>query len=112
MMRREHGACPHCGQRMLMRHGVHLPPKLADLFDTIERTGEAGISTEVLRGVLYPGKSTRDARNCVKAQVYHLNDLLAETDIEVRASSHDPYYKVKKRTKSDKTRRNGPKLNE
>src|SRR3954468_18846463 len=100
LIRRENDVSPSCGQRMMVRHGVRLPPMLADLFDVVERTGEAGISAEVLIGVFYPGKLAHDARNCIKAQVYHLNDMLAETDIEVRASSHDPYYKVKKRTKS------------
>ena len=28
--------CPHCGQRMTLRHGVRLSPREADLFDLID----------------------------------------------------------------------------
>ena len=43
-----HHVCPHCGQRMLMRHGVRSPPLLADLFDMIERSATRGVLCEAL----------------------------------------------------------------
>jgi hypothetical protein len=55
--------CPHCGQRMLMRHGVRLSPKLADIFDMIEHAGERGIDPEVLSSCFYPGKPQAAARS-------------------------------------------------
>jgi len=89
--------CPMCGQRMLIRHGVRLSPKLADLFDMIERCGKHGVQSEVLASVFYPGKCTAVAQNCIRQNVHHLNALLAETEIEVRASRHEPYRVLKRR---------------
>ena len=76
---------------MLMRRGVLLSPRQADLFDFIERSGEYGVPSEVLAGVFYSGKSTRDAQACIRTTVNHINDRLEETDIELRASRHEPY---------------------
>jgi hypothetical protein len=91
-------ACPCCGQRLLIRYGVALSPRLADLLDVIERAGEQGIEVEVLVGIFYPGKSSRAARCCIKSNVWHLNARLAETDFEVRAGSgsHNPYRFLKR----------------
>jgi hypothetical protein len=74
-----------------MRHGVPLSPRLADLFDLIERAGQRGVPCEVLADVFYPGKSANIAQRCVIANIFHLNTRLAETDIEVRASRYEPY---------------------
>lgn len=78
-----HHVCPHCGQRMLMRHGVRLPPLLADLFDMIERSATRGVLCEVLAWVFYPGKASHDARRCVAVNVHHLNSFLEQTDVRV-----------------------------
>jgi hypothetical protein len=75
--------CPHCGQRMLMRHGVRLPPRLADLFDMIERSKRRGVLCEVLAWVFYPDKAAFAARRCVAVNVHHLNSLLEQTDVRV-----------------------------
>jgi hypothetical protein len=55
------GYCPHCGQRMLMRRGVLLSPRLADIIDTVARRGEAGVMPEVLASVIYGESSPGDA---------------------------------------------------
>lgn len=96
LMRRQQAVCPHCGQRMLVRHGVRLSPLLADLFDMIERSGEAGITSEVLCGVFWPGRG----RDSLKSNISHLNTRLVETDYEVRAGPgrHNPFYRVRLRT--------------
>ena len=62
MLHATQSICPHCHQRMLMRHGARLSPRLADLFDMIEHSGERGVLAETLAWVFYPGKSTRDAK--------------------------------------------------
>jgi hypothetical protein len=68
---------------MLMRHGVRLPPRLADLFDMIERSKTRGVLCEVLAWVFYPGKASLAARRCVAVNVHHLNSLLEQTDVRV-----------------------------
>jgi hypothetical protein len=95
--RNQFASCPCCGQRLLKRHGVALSPRLADLFDMIERAGQRGIATEVLADIFYPGKSLEAARLCVRENIYHLNTRLAETDLEVRASRYEPYRVVRVR---------------
>jgi hypothetical protein len=85
--------CPCCGQRLLIRHGVALPPLLADLFDIIWRSGERGITPEVLAGVFYPGKSLPAARRAIAVNIFHLNSKFAETDVELRSGQgrQQPY---------------------
>ena len=87
-------SCPHCGQRMLIRHGVQLPPKLADIFDLIEHSGDRGVLGEVLAWVFYPDKPKRDAQKLIAVHVHRLNDLLCSTDFQVRASHRCEPYKV------------------
>jgi hypothetical protein len=83
---------------VLVRHGVTLPPLLADLFDVIEHSGAGGLSSETLADAFYPGQSRPAAQRRVITNVAHLNIRLAETDLEVRASRHEPY-RVLKRVK-------------
>ena len=40
--------CPHCGQRMLMRHGVRLTPQLAGMFDIISDSKDRGVMADAL----------------------------------------------------------------
>jgi hypothetical protein len=98
LKRREQAICKCCGQRLLIRHGVQLSPLLADLLDMVERCKD-GIACETLAGIFYPGKSDFDGRNCIHANVVHLNAKLAETDIEVRAPGYkrDSAYRIIKR---------------
>ena len=81
----------HCGQRMLMRHGVRLSPRCADLLDMIEHSGTRGVPEEILVSVFYPDKSTRDAKNCVKVNVSHINNYLQSTDVRVVKNRDEPY---------------------
>jgi hypothetical protein len=83
LSRREQPICPHCGQRMLVRHGVRLSPLLADLFDIIARSGESGIAASVLADIFYPGKPTDGARNCIRQNVRWINERLVETDVSI-----------------------------
>lgn len=94
------GVCPCCGQRMLIRHGVQLPPKQADIFDMIEHSGARGVPSEVLASVFYPDKSDADGRNCVKANVWKINSRLGETDVQVKIGGRrEPYRVVKVRVR-------------
>lgn len=96
----EDHVCPHCGQRMLIRHGVRLPPKLADFFDIINRSGERGITIRLLADIFYPGKSYSAARSNIAVNIHNLNSFLVETDIEIGAGGKgnkgEPY-KVRRR---------------
>lgn len=76
--------CPHCGQRMLTRYGVRLPPHLADIFDMIERSGDRGVRIEAIVGALYTGKPTAAARQAAKTNIVHINERLEETDKRIR----------------------------
>ena len=75
--------CPLCGQRMLMRHGVLLSPKQADIFDLIENSGHRGILGEVLRYVFYPDKPRKLAQTCVSSTIHQINAVLAETPVHI-----------------------------
>ena len=87
--------CPHCGQPMLMRHGVRLTAKLAVIFDLIERSGDRGVMIEVLAGAVYPGVATRVAVDRVRVQVHKINDRFEEIDKRVRMQPrHDGPYRV------------------
>lgn len=86
-MATQNGNCPACGQRLLTRHGVELSPRLADLFDMIERSEGRGVMPEVLADVFYPGKPSTAGRRCVAVNIHFLNSRLLETDLQVRAGS-------------------------
>ena len=90
--------CPNCGQRLLIRHGVRLSPRLADIFDVIAHSGKYGIEPEVLAGVLYPGKPLGDARRCIATNVAFINLRFEETDLRLRASRGSPYRLLRKST--------------
>jgi hypothetical protein len=77
---------------MLIRHGVRLPPKCADIFDMIEHSGRRGVLGEVLASVFYPDKDKRSARRCVAVYVNRINDFLSSTNIEVRADERGGPY--------------------
>jgi hypothetical protein len=94
--------CSHCGQRLLLRHGVQLSPLLADIFDMVERSDTRGITCEVLCGVFYPGRPRAAAKRCMRVNIDHLNIKLAETEIEVRAarsSRQEEPYRVQRKVK-------------
>ena len=76
-------ACPHCGQRKLIRHGVRLSPRLADIFDIIEHSGDRGVTEEVLSTIFYSGRPSREAYNCIRVNISHINSHLVSTDYRV-----------------------------
>jgi hypothetical protein len=89
-------ACPHCGQRMLVRHGVRLTPQLASVFDLISDSRDRGVVADVLSWVFHPNKTKRAALRCVYTDVSRLNDLLEESDYAVRAAGRFEPYKIVK----------------
>jgi hypothetical protein len=70
---------------MLMRHGVRLSPRQADVFDMIEKATRAGrrISTDVLAGVLYPNAPRQGGKNVVRVTINHINDMLVSTNVRI-----------------------------
>jgi hypothetical protein len=92
-MRTGVGVCPCCGQRMLIRHGVKLSPKKADMFDVIARVTEADsrITVETLAGIFYPGIAAGDAKAAVRVTINQINDLLEETEITIGSKRPDGY---------------------
>jgi hypothetical protein len=87
----QQAVCPHCGQRMLIRHGAQLSPKLAEIFDAIAGAGARGISFEPLRALIYPETPNERGSNRLKAQIWHLNEALAGTDVYVAHGRGEPY---------------------
>jgi hypothetical protein len=81
--------CPHCGQPILMRHGVKLSPMLAKLYDAI--ASRPRIMLEELRGLVYPGVAIEQADKRLKAQIWHLNEALAVSDVYVAHERCGPY---------------------
>ncbi|HEY2242602.1 MAG TPA: hypothetical protein VGH47_00075 [Xanthobacteraceae bacterium] len=85
------GVCPHCGQRILIRHGAQLSPKLADIFDAIAGAGARGISFESLRAAIYPDVPNDRAATRLKALIWHLDQALAGTEVYVAHARGEPY---------------------
>lgn len=86
--------CPHCRQRMLIRHGARLPVRLADMFTFIENAGDRGVPMQVMIDVFYPGVPEKKARNRVRVNVHHMNGFLAETLYSVGAGGPGLPYRV------------------
>lgn len=70
---------------MLVRYGVLLTPKKADIFDMIRNLTRAGrrLEVETASWVFYSGVPRRDAANRVRTAVCQINDLFAATDIRI-----------------------------
>ena len=83
--------CPHCGQKMLIRHGIKLSPKLADMFDMIARRA---MDAETMAWVFYPGKSMREAKRCIYVSINHINGHFASTDIRIASDTRGGLYRV------------------
>jgi hypothetical protein len=90
--------CPHCGARMLVRHGVRLPPKKADLFDMIERSSNIGssLTQHALAEIFYPSFSEHHGKANVRVMVSQINDLFESTDVIIRARGGNGY-RIEKR---------------
>jgi hypothetical protein len=75
--------CPQCHQPIAIeRLGVRLTPLKAAIFDRIKRAGDLGVSSTELVGELY---DNRVATNTVKAHVWQINQVLAETSFVIRS---------------------------
>lgn len=77
--------CPHCGQPMLVKFGVRLPPFKARILEMVENVtkGRGGIEIEQLAWVFYPGVPKKKAHDCIKNHVHQINDLLLSTDYRI-----------------------------
>ena len=76
--------CPHCHQPYkATRVGIPMPPRKAELFDSIKAAGEIGITTHELWIMHYP--TQRAAMSVIKSHINQINDLLVETDYTLRA---------------------------
>jgi DNA-binding response OmpR family regulator len=85
--------CPHCGARMLVRHGVRLSPKRADLFDMIERISKtgSGITQQALAEIFYPRADEQRGKANVRVTISQLNDLFESTDVIIRSRYGNGY---------------------
>jgi hypothetical protein len=91
--------CPTCRRPMPpeTRGGVRLTPLKARIFDVIHRAGVDGISPADINAIVFDGRASYDT---VKAHIWQINDLLAETDIEIdsvggRGPVHG-YYRIQR----------------
>lgn len=82
---REETVCPHCGQRMMMRFGVRLTPKKADIFDMLLSRSRAGgyLECDTLGWTFFPGQSKKRAGQTVRSHMSQLRDLFVSTDIKI-----------------------------
>jgi hypothetical protein len=75
----------------IIRGGVRLSPRLAEIFDTLSEPA----SLDQLCEVFYSGKPRPVAANCVKVQIHGINDLLRETDYAICSNGkRPPTYRV------------------
>jgi hypothetical protein len=75
--------CPQCHQPIAIeRLGVRLTPLKAAIFDRIKRAGDLGVSSTELVGELYDNRVTG---NTIKAHVWQINQVLAETTHVIRS---------------------------
>jgi hypothetical protein len=75
----------------IIRGGVRLSPRLAEIFDTLSE----GVTLDRLCSTFYSGKPRHDAANCIKVQVHQINGLLKETDYAICSNGkRPPTYRV------------------
>ena len=86
--------CPTCGQFVLIRRGVKLQHRKAELFDLIDKyTDNAdGIALDRLAWLLYPDDPKPTACQRIRVHINQLNDLLEATDY--RIVNRDGRYRV------------------
>ncbi|MBR0695139.1 hypothetical protein [Bradyrhizobium lablabi] len=96
--------CPTCHRSMPpeTRAGVRLTPLKARIFDVIRRAGVDGIFAEDINAIVF--NSERSVQT-IKAHVWQINDLLADTDIIIRnVGGHGPThgtYRIDRRRPND-----------
>lgn len=85
-------ACPHCGQRVLLRFGVILSPRRADVFDAIyNQNNYGGIRADALKAMF-------GSISVVRVHISAINKALATTSwIIVCEGSSKGFYRIRKR---------------
>ncbi len=78
---------------MLMRHGVKLSLKQADVFDAISNRQE-GIESETLCWMFWGDKPRREAQRVLYVTIHQINDMLGPTGIKVAAGGKGLPYRV------------------
>jgi len=85
--------CPTCGQTVLVRHGIKLQRKKADILDAIEKhTTHGGIALDRLAWLFYPDDPRPIACQRLRVHINQINDLLAAT--EWRVVNRDGRYRL------------------
>ncbi len=86
--------CPHCGSRVLIRHGARLYPKWADFYDLIASRKE-GILGEQLIWIFWPNTTPRKrAQNVLHQTVTQINSLLAPSGVKIASGGKGLPYRV------------------
>jgi len=83
--------CPHCGQVLLPRNSIPLPPIKARILDLVRR--HPGIDAETLRTLTWasdPNGGPED-RKCLHVHVHQLNEKLAPHGLRIRGSKSFGY---------------------
>ena len=84
-------ACPTCGQKLpLKQFGVPMPAKKARIIDMILRAGSEGAPCDAVYQRLF----SHTSRNTVKAHIWQINELLAETGYRIVAGKRGANYKL------------------
>jgi hypothetical protein len=86
--------CCHAEERL----GVRLPALKARIFDSIKAAGDLGVSRYELLYQVYADRR-QPAPATIKAHVQQINDLLLETDFQIKADGRRlaRYYLIKQR---------------
>jgi hypothetical protein len=82
---------------VLIRHGVRLTARQAEIFDAIERAGQRGVLCEVLAGMFYPDKPRPAAEKLIAVHIHDLNNMLEETDVLITSGRWRSPYRVARR---------------
>jgi hypothetical protein len=97
LARPENRVCSACGQQLLVRRCVTLPPSPADLLDMIEHAGKRDVGREVLGWFFWPNKPKRAAERCISTNINRLDEFLEAKDVCVRATGRFEPYRVRRR---------------
>ena len=85
--------CPHCGSRILMRHGARLYPKWADFYDLVASRKD-GVLGEQLLWIFWPDKPKKQAQNVLHQTVTQINQLLAPAGVKIASGGKGLPYRV------------------
>lgn len=79
---------------MLVRNGVRLSPRQADIYDLIAHAKTRGIPPETLAWVFFSDKPTSSGKKTAAVHINHINDMFASTDTRIKCV--DGFYRVEK----------------